>query len=384
MRAGWRYIILGLLFILILSTCINKEQVSLGVKSTEQPKQPKQIDGDETLIEISSEGQEAAGIKTQILRAKSLPIYISAPGEVLPNNDLTALVTPRIQAQVVQRLVKVGTHVIKGQPLVSLSSVDMAKAQAELLLAQKEWARVKLLGKQAVSAKRYQTVEVAYQQAYSKLLAYGMTRAQIDEFVTSNDTNKANGEFVLLAQQSGTVFSADFTQGQMIAPGKILYTIVDETSLWVDAKLSNGDSGKIKKKYKGIIKTATHQFPAEVLQVHHQLDETTRTRIIRLKVANNNDQLHPGEFVTCLIQTGKTQSVLAVDQAALMQTPDGDLAVYIEVKPNYFRAQEVKVTQKIGSWRVIKGIKEGTRVVTGGAFFVHSESLKSGFSTHNH
>ncbi|HAT63918.1 MAG TPA: hypothetical protein DCS66_04855, partial [Flavobacteriaceae bacterium] len=145
MRAGWRYIILGLLFILILSTCINKEQVSLGVKSTEQPKQPKQIDGDETLIEISSEGQEAAGIKTQILRAKSLPIYISAPGEVLPNNDLTALVTPRIQAQVVQRLVKVGTHVIKGQPLVSLSSVDMAKAQAELLLAQKEWARVRLL-----------------------------------------------------------------------------------------------------------------------------------------------------------------------------------------------------------------------------------------------
>ena len=385
MRKQWCYLLMGLLLLSVQAAYAGDEHGHTANKAqTTIAKQQKDDHGDEGLIEISPEGQQAAGIKTEVLRAQSLPIYISAPGEAIPNKDLTALVTPRIQAQVVQRLVKIGDHVKQGQPLVRLSSVDMAKAQADLLLTHKEWLRVKQLGKQAVSAKRYQTAEIAYQQAYSKLLAYGMTRLQIEAFIKSSDPNKANGEFTLLARRKGTIFSADFTEGQMIEPGKILYKIVDETSLWVDAKLSNGESAKIKSGAKAIIQTAHHELPAVVLQVHHKLDETTRTRIVRLNVLNPKDQLHPGEFVTCLIQTGKTEPVLAVHQTALMRTPDGDQAIYIEVKPNHFKAQEVQVIKKVGPWRIIKGVKVGERIVTKGAFFVHSESLKGGFRTHNH
>jgi len=67
-----------------------------------------------------------------------------------------------------------------------------------------------------------------------------------------------------------------------------------------------------------------------------------------------------------------------------MRTPDEDMAVYLEVEPNHFRAEEVKILKKIGDWRVIDGVKAGDRIVTQGAFFVHSESLKGGFNTHNH
>ena len=385
MMKYWRFLLMSLLFIFIQTVHAGDEHGHTVNKTpTSTANQQKDKHGDEGLIEISPEGQQAAGIKTEILKPKSLPTYISAPGEAIPNQDLTTIVTPRIQAQVIQRLVKIGDHVKQGQPLVRLSSVDMAKAQADLLLTQKEWVRVKKLGKQAVSAKRYQTAEIAYQQAYSKLLAYGMTRPQIEAFLKSDDPNKANGEFTLLAQRSGTIFSADFTEGQMIEPGKMLYKIVNETSLWVDAKLSNGESAKVTKGAKAIVQTAHHELPAEVLQVHHKLDETTRTRVVRLNVPNPNDQLHPGEFVTCLIQTGETQPVLAIYQTALIRTPDGDQAIYIEVKPNHFQVKEVQVTKKIGPWRVIKGVKPGVRIVTQGAFFVHSESLKSGFSTHNH
>ena len=106
--------------------------------------------------------------------------------------------------------------------------------------------------------------------------------------------------------------------------------------------------------------------------------------MVRLHVPNPEDQLHSGEFVTCLIQTAETPPVLAVHQTTLMRTPDGGQVIYLEVKPNHFRVQEVQVIQKIGPWRVIKGIKAGAHIVTKGAFFVHSELLKSGFSTHNH
>ncbi len=335
-------------------------------------------------IEISVDSQKAAGIKTEILELKSLPIYISAPGEVLPNTNLTNLISARIPAQVEQRLAEVGEHVKKGQILVRLSSVSMAKAQANLLLTEKEWERIKQLGKPAISAKRYQSVESAFQQAYSTLLAYGMTKSQIDEFLKSNDSSKANGQFTLLAQRDGTIFSADFAEGQMVNEGTVLYKIVDESSLWIDAKLSNGDSATIQKNAPAIIKTSHSEIPAIVLQVHHKLDETTRTRIVRLNVENPKDELHPGDFVTCLIRTGETKPVLAVKSTALMRTPDEDMAVYLEVEPNHFRAEEVKILKKIGDWRVIDGVKAGDRIVTQGAFFVHSESLKGGFNTHNH
>jgi len=385
MKIQWCFLLMSLLLISIQTVYASDDHGhSVNKTPTTQSSSQKDNHADEGLIEISPEGQQAAGIKTEILKAQSLPIFISAPGEAIPNQDLTAIVTPRIPAQVVQRLVKTGDYVKQNQPLVRLTSVAMAKAQADLILTQKEWLRLKQLGQQAVSAKRYQTAEVAYQQAYSTLLAYGMTRTQIEDFLKSSDPDKANGEFMLLSPRDGTIFSADFTEGQMIEPGKMLYKIVDETSLWVDAKLSNGESAQIKKGDKVLIQTARHKLSGEVLQVHHQLDEATRTRVVRLHVPNPEDQLHSGEFVTCLIQTAETPPVLAVHQTTLMRTPDGGQVIYLEVKPNHFRVQEVQVIQKIGPWRVIKGIKAGAHIVTKGAFFVHSELLKSGFSTHNH
>jgi len=341
-------------------------------------------EGDDNLINISPRAQRAAGIKVEPLKLKSLPVYIRSPGEVIPNTNRTSIVTPRIRAQVVKRLVQMGDFVEKGDALVRLSSVDMAKAQANLLLSKKEWKRVKSLGSRAVSAKRYQTVEVAYQQAYSRLLAYGMTRQQIEALIKSNNLNNSNGDFTLLAPRSGTIFSADFVEGQMIEPGKVLYKIVNETRLWVDAKLSNGESLVIKKGARAIVKTAHDTFSSEVLRVHHKLDETTRTRIVRLKVPNPRDKLHPGEFVTCLIEQSQLPPTLAVNETAIVQMSDGDFAIYIEVKPNFFQAKEIKITKNVDSWRIIKGVKPGIRIVTEGAFFVHAESEKRGFSTHNH
>lgn len=336
------------------------------------------------LIQISLEGQKAAGIEVKVLKPTTLPIYISAPGEIIPNTNLTTIVTPRVPAQLLQRFVNVGDHVLKGQALAKLSSIEMARAQANILLSRKEWLRVKELGPRAVSAKRYQTVESAYQQAYSKLLAYGMTNSQLESFIKQNDVNKSNGEFTLNSNRKGTIYSSNFTEGQMIEPGKVLYKVVDEKSLWVDARLSRGESTSIKKNATAIVQTEHDKFPAKVLQIHHKLDEKTRTRVVRLEVFNKLDQLHPGEFVSCLIQAGKTRPVLAVNQNALIRTQDGDMAVYIEVKPNHFQAKEVEVLKKIGSWRVIKGITSGAKIVSKGVFFVHSEGLKSGFSTHNH
>ena len=48
------------------------------------------------------------------------------------------------------------------------------------------------------------------------------------------------------------------------------------------------------------------------MQLHHQLDETTRRQGIRIEVDNTDDHLHPGQFVEAEISTGDGPTVLAV------------------------------------------------------------------------
>ncbi|QLH42437.1 MAG: efflux RND transporter periplasmic adaptor subunit [Coxiellaceae bacterium] len=333
---------------------------------------------------LSAASQQMAGIVVTTLQPKGLTALISAPGEVIPNANLTTKITTRVAAQVIQRHIQEGEHVKEGQLLVTMSSVDMAKTQGDFLLAAQEWERVKSLGKDAVSGKRYSEAQVSYQRAYSTALAYGMTESEISELLRTQKPSQAKGEFNLMAPRNGTVFNINFTEGELIEPGRVLLQIVDEATVWVDAKLppdlvrpiTMGDTVRIVVSNRSLI--------GHVTQVHHQLDETTRTRSIRIEVPNENDLLHPGQFVNCQIEAGQTAPILAVPVESVVRTADGDWAVYIEKESGAFQPAEVKVVEVIDNQAVIEGISAGTRVVTKGTFFIHSELSKKGFDAHGH
>ena len=142
------------------------------------------------------------------------------PAEVVINAYQSASVTTRISAQVIARHVRLGDVVVLGQPLVTLSSVDMAQAQGDYVIADREWQRVRGLGKAAVSERRYIEAEIARRQALAKILAYGMTTDQADRLLAAGTATLATGEFELLAPQFGTVLSDEFIIGELIEPGR--------------------------------------------------------------------------------------------------------------------------------------------------------------------
>ncbi len=335
-------------------------------------------------VKISVQSQQIAGIQTRILELKSVSKIITAPGEVIPNADLSSTVTPRVSAQVVKRLVQVGQVIKIGQPLVVLSSVDMAKAQGDALMAAQEWERLKQLGKEAVSAKRYNEAEINFQHVSAKLIAYGMTSDQVDALLNSKDSKKATGEFELLAPRDGTIFKANAAEGEIVEPGKLLFDIVNGSAVWIDAKLSPVQAKQVLLNSLAWINIEQQKFSGKVIQVHPQLDETTRTQTIRIEVPDANNNLRPGQFVECEIAVGQTPPVLAVPTEAILRSGDGDAVMYVEIKPDYFQQQEIKQVDTIGNQSIIEGIKPGSRVVTKGAFFVHSELNKGDIQSHGH
>ncbi len=335
-------------------------------------------------VKLSAEQMLIAGIVSEAIQLRKVSDVVAAPGEVVLNAYKTSSVTPRVSAQVIRRYAKLGDEVSVGQLLLSLSSVEMANAQGELLVSEREWQRVKKLGRKVVSASRYTEAKVAREQAKARVLAYGMTTKQITDFIKSGDASKANGMFQLLAPQDGTVIKDSFILGELIEPGRVLFVISDESMLWVEAKLTPSQVKLVSPGNPVLITAEGKQFNGKVVQVHHALDESTRTLGVRVEFANPNDELHPGVFVQAKISSNNTAQALAVPVNAVLRSPDGDWMVFVEHEAGEFEPQEVELVRTVGDVSVIEGLEVGTRVVTQGAFFVQSELAKSGFEVHNH
>lgn len=329
-------------------------------------------------VELNIRQQQSAGIRLDTVASRTLSEAMRVPGEVVINAYRSARVTTRITAQVVARHVTLGNHVEPGQPLVTLSSVEMAEAQGMLIVADRDWQRVKALGPDTVSERRYTEAQVAQQQALAKVIAYGMTSEQAMALIRSGDASKATGAFDLLAPQAGTVLQDDFIVGELIEPGRVLIDISDESVMWVEAQavantLANIEIGSTAR----VSLDGMTWYNGAVIQRHHRLDETTRTQGLRIEVDNAQDRLHPGQFVEAEITTGVGERRLAVPSSAVTLI-EGLPSVFKIENGHEFHAQTIETGPTVGEWTVVlAGLSEGDEIAVEGVFHLKSLLLKS-------
>ena len=332
---------------------------------------------------VALEKQDSENIDLQVskLQLQALPREIVALGEIKLNNYQSAIVAPRISGQVVERHVKMGEHVTLGQPLITLSSIEMAEAQKEFILSNKEWQRVKALGNKVVSDKRFIETQSEWKFSQSKLRAMGLTKAQLEQL---KKTQQPNGEYQILSSLEGTVISDDFLEGEYVEAGTQLLTVSNESELWVEAavaptkavQLNIGNDVRIE--IDGVFKSGA------ISQIDHQVDETTRTQMVRINISNTDDKLHPGQFVTSYLTAGLSEPTLAVPEKAVTRTADGDWSVFIEIEPGKYQQTEIEILNRAGDLVAISGLPAGTRVVTNGTFYLAAELAKGGFDAHGH
>jgi RND family efflux transporter MFP subunit len=351
-----------------------------------QSHQKSTHDEDEAgVVSLSAEQIKMAGIVVKPLQLQPIQALINAPGEVAFNSYKTAVISPRITAQLIKQHVVLGQSVKKGQAIVTLSSVEMAEAQAKVLQTYLDWMRIKSLGKKIIAEQRYLEAQIQWELAKAKAIAYGMTSLQINSLVKSNDFSQANGRFDLVALIDGTILKEEHLVGQQIEPGQELNVITDESNMWVIANVPPDVASEIKLGNKASVLWDDKSFSATVSQIYHNLDELTRTSRIRLDVKNDNDTLHPGLFVDTQIETSSQTDALIVPESSVLRSADGDWQVFVEQdKVGEFKGVEVDVIDIRNGQAIIQGLDIGTTIVVEGAFFVQSELAKSGFEIHNH
>lgn len=368
-----------------------------GGHKNEKPGAHDEHEGEGGAIKLTPAQIKQAGIESEMINHRPELQTIIAPGIVDFNAYKLVDVTTLVDGAIHARHVRLGDEVKKGQKLVTLTSSALARTEADYLRAEAEHRKTKLglrriesLAKEKiVSQARLQQAASLHQAAYANLAAaraalssYGLSAREIDTLMSASQY----GQLTLYAPGSGTVVADDFRLGQHIAAGTRLMQIVDELTVWVEVKLSQSKMGGIAIGRSAVVSTKdnTRHYKAMVINVHHQLDETTRTVGVRLEVQNPEDALHPGMFVSAEIATGSGEEFLLLPEGAV-QRQGSELIVFIEEEPGHFERREVKTGKaNMGFVPILEGLKEGESVVVKGAFVLASELAKSGFEVHNH
>ena len=337
--------------------------------------------GDADPLTLDAATMREAGIAIATLAERALAEELKAPGEVRADAYSTVLVTPRVEAQVLDRRVQLGDVVKAGQPLLKLSSVAVAETQGALIVAEQDWQRIARLGPQAVSGRRYAEAKVARDQARAKLRAYGLADGQIAALLRQGST-AADGSFELLAPVAGRVASDDFLVGERVVPGRTLFTLVEEGTVWVVAQLPPREAERVTPGAVARIDAHGQVLAGKVVGRAHATDERTRTVPVRIAVDNRRDLLHPGELVDARIAAGGGTSGLAVPDGAvvlLLNQP----TVFVDRGQGRFEPVAVEVGAAREGWTPIhQGLAPGARYVSRGAFALKARLLRSQLGEH--
>ncbi|MHB1058698.1 MAG: efflux RND transporter periplasmic adaptor subunit [Rhodanobacter sp.] len=319
---------------------------------------------------------EEAGIVTDKATLRALADELKAPGEVKADAYATVLVSPRVESQVLARGARLGDVVKAGEPLVELSSVEVAGTQGALIVAEQDWQRIAALGPQAVSARRYNEAKVARDQARARLRAYGLSEGQIRGLLKAGSA-RADGSFELLAPAAGRVTTDDFLVGERVEPGRTLFTLVKEDSVWVEAQMAPADAEKVQPGDTVRVLAHDMSLPGTVIQRSHQTNQRTRTVPVRIEVDNRKDLLHPGELVEARVAVGGGRQVLAVpaDAIVLLQNQP---TVFVSTGKNQFEPAPIVTGDTREGWTVVtEGLKPDTPYVRKGAFALKARLLRS-------
>ena len=335
-------------------------------------------------LEMDAERRKALGIVTERAAPRPLAEMVQAPAEVRVNEYRSAVITPRIAAQVIERHARLGDRVEAGKPLVTLSSVEMAEAQARLIEADQEWQRVRKLGRKVVSQKRFVAAQVGRQQALAAVLAYGMTEAEVKRLLAAGDARLATGRFDLVSPQPGTVIRDDFIVGELIEPGRALFEVTDESELWVEARLRPEQAVRVR--MGGLARVSRDGrtwLEGKVIQIHHRVDEETRTLPVRIAIRPQDDTLHPGDYVEALVPVTEARARIAVPERAVVLMQGGPTVFVAE--GDEVHPRPVETGRTVAGWvEIVAGLAAGEEVVTQGAFFLKSMILKDMMGEEGH
>lgn len=190
--------------------------------------------------------------------------------------------------------------------------------------------------------------------------------------------------YQITAPISGIVIDRDVTRGTAVTIDKPIYTIADLSTVWVDLNVRRADLGSL-------------EIGKEITITEEDSGETATAVISWLSPFGSPETQTLRAIATLPNADGKWRTGLLVNAALLVEEREVPVAVHVDalqtfrdwdvVFMKYGEVYEIAILElglRDGDWiEIVSGLEAGTTYVTGNAFVVKADVLKSGAS-HDH
>lgn len=249
-----------------------------------------------------------------------------------------------------------GTRVKKGDLLAKINDKPL-QAQLEKLNAQRKLAEEKefrqrsLLNKDAISQESY------------------------DQIVTELQTNQADinlvkariSETELRAPFDGIIGLRNVSEGSYTNPSTKIARLVKISPIKIEFSIPEKYVNQVQIGYPltfsvdGTNKT----YEAQVYAVDPQIEEATRSIVIRALHPNKTEELKPGRFVTVTLLLSRIDNAIAVPAEAIIPEMEGEMVfVYKKGKASGIRVKTGLRTESLV--QIVDGLNYGDTVLTTG------------------
>jgi RND family efflux transporter MFP subunit len=314
-----------------------------------------------------------------VLGPADTALVVRGPVETGP--ALSGTLQPQVQATVraqaagtvLEALAQPGETVRGGQTIARIDTAALNEgltsaraavntARSGLTLAQREEERQRILGAEGVVAAR--DVEIARQQVVAARAQLAQAEAQL------STVRQQLGNTRVTAPFTGVVSDRPVNAGDVVQPGTAVYTIVDPSSLELEASVPAERLSALQ--IGAPVEFSVNGFPGRafrgrIARINPAADPATRQVRVYAEIPNEQAELVGGLFaegrVTTRSQIGLTVPDTAIDRRmgrpAVVRVQDGKVQrVEVELGLADEQAQRIEIR---------RGVKEGDVVLVGAA-----------------
>jgi cobalt-zinc-cadmium efflux system membrane fusion protein len=321
-----------------------------------------------------------ASLPKTVVHSEEINRELKLNGRIVPDEALQASVYALVSGRIGHVNVELGDYVHKNQTLAVLKSVEVASVNNELMLAKSNLEIAnknrdtykELYEGDLVSEREYITARVEYDKALSEL-----RKAENVAAITGGE----NSLYTLVSPLNGYIIAKNITNNSEVRSdmAEPLFSIADLSVVWILADVFEVDIAGVQLGQMVNIHTLSNPdkiYEGKIDKIYNVLDPETRTMKARVLLANNDNSLMPGMFVSVKVNMKNSRSAVAVPSKSLV-FDDNKMYVIVMNENNRPEIRLVKEILRSGDKCYIEGVADSETVVTGSQVFLF-EALKSG------
>jgi Cu(I)/Ag(I) efflux system membrane fusion protein len=329
---------------------------------------------DGNTVKVSAGRLQRSGVKTELIGKQPISQIIKAPGVIAFDETKLSVVAMRFDGFINKVMpVTSGTHVRKGDPLMSVFGQDLLNASVQIIVEEVTgWKGPETQQAGPPVARRDPRSRVV--GARRRLENLQVPAEVIEEI---KQTRRVPDAIKWTAPQDGTITDRNAVDGQAFKSGEVLFRLADHSVMWVMADIAEGDVGAVRPGQPVTVRTKAYPgrvFRGKVGVVYPHLMKETRTARVRIVLPNPDLALLPDMYADVEIATGSDEGVVAVPVSSVIDSGSRQVVI-VDLGNGRFQTHDVKLGRRGADYvEVLEGIQDGDSVVVDGNFLIDAES----------